>query len=114
MSTLREKVKHELDELTPVTLFFCAGWLLIHYAEQAIYFWRATGNFAEANRWLFSEIVWPHLWGVQPWMLVLPLPFCAFRELVRSVGRDRKLALLFCAPSSAPSNRIHQSETKTS
>ena len=167
MSTLGQKVKHELDELIPVTLFFFAafqllaltdalilkqygirvsifvtatigalvaakvvvitdhfalinrfpekpliynvvwktlvyfaGWLLIRYAEHAIHFWRATGSFSEANRRLFSEIVWPHFWGVQLWMFILLLGFCAFRELVRAQGRERMLALFFRDPQS--------------
>jgi hypothetical protein len=170
MSTLAQKVKHELDELIPVTLFFFvafqllaltdalilkeygirisifataaigalvaakvvvitdhfalvnrfpdkpliynvvwktliyfAGWLVIRYAEHFIHFWRETGNAAEANRQLFGKIVWPHFWGVQLWMAVLLLVFCAFRELVRAVGRERIIKIFFREPAT-PAN----------
>lgn len=81
------------------TLIYFIGWLLIRYAEHLIHFWRATGAFGEANRRIFSEIVWPHFWAVQLWMLILLLAFCAFRELVRAVGRQRVIALFFQSPS---------------
>lgn len=81
------------------TLIYFIGWLLIRYAEHLIHFWRATGAFGEANRRIFSEIVWPHFWAVQLWMLILLLAFCAFRELVRALGRQRVIALFFHPPS---------------
>ncbi|MCW1924462.1 hypothetical protein OKA05_17985 [Luteolibacter arcticus] len=80
------------------TLIYFAGWLLIRYAEHLIHFWRETGSFAGANRRLLDEIIWPHFWGVQLWMLVLLLVFCAFRELVRAVGRERVVAMFFRPP----------------
>jgi hypothetical protein len=162
MSTLGEKLKHELRELIPVTVFFfctfqllaltqalmleqfgirvsafltatvmalvvakvvlitdhfplvnrfsdkplsySVAWktaiyfiasLVVRYVEHVIHFWRQTGNFAEANRRLFEEIVWPHFWGVQLWLLILLLVYCTFREWVRALGRERVIAMFF-------------------
>jgi hypothetical protein len=162
MSTLGEKLKHELRELIPVTVFFfgtfqllaltealmlkqfgirvsafltatvmalvvakvvlitdhfplvnrfsdkpvsySVAWktaiyfiasLVVRYVEHLIHFWRQTGGFADANRRLFEEIVWPHFWGVQLWLLILLLVFCTFRELVRVLGRERVIVMFF-------------------
>ncbi len=162
MSTLGEKLKHELRELIPVTVFFfgtfqllaltealmleqfgirisafltatvmalvvakvvlitdhfplvnrfshkplshSVAWktaiyfiasLVVRYVEHLIHFWRQTGNFAEANRRLLDEIVWPHFWGVQLWLLILLLVYCTFRELVRDLGGQRVIAMFF-------------------
>jgi hypothetical protein len=168
MSTLGEKLKHELRELIPVTLFFFGTFqllaltqalmlrqfgihvpafltatvmalvvakvvlildhfplvnrfsdkplaysvvwktaiyfiasLVVRYIEHLIHFWRQTGTFAEANRRLFDEIVWPHFWGVQLWLLILLLVYCTFRELVRTLGRERVVDMFFhAAPGS--------------
>jgi hypothetical protein len=81
------------------TLIYFVGWLVIRYAEHLFHFWRATGGFGEANRRILSEIVWPHFWAVQLWMLILLLAFCAFRELVRALGSQRVIALFFHPPS---------------
>jgi hypothetical protein len=168
MSTLGEKLKHELRELIPVTVFFFGTFqllaltqalmleqfgirvsafltatvmalvvakvvliadhfplvnrfshkplgysvvwktaiyfiasLVVRYIEHLIHFWRQTGTFAEANRRLFDEIVWPHFWGVQLWLLILLLVYCTFRELVRTLGRERVVDMFFhAAPGS--------------
>jgi hypothetical protein len=82
------------------TLVYFAAWLLVRYSEHFIHFWRATGNPAEANSRIFTEIVWPHFWAVQLWMFILLLVFCTARELVRALGRERITALFFHAPAS--------------
>lgn len=165
MSNLGEKIKHELRELIPVTLFFFVAFQLLaltealmlkqygihlttflgatmlalivakvvvitdhfalvnrfpvkpliynvlwktliyfvaafafRYLEHLIRFWRRSADFAEANRRLFEEIVWPHFWAVQLWLLVLLFIYCAFRELVRALGRERIIAMFFTEP----------------
>jgi hypothetical protein len=80
-------------------IYFFAS-LAVRYAEQLIHFWRHTRDFATANRRLFDEVVWPHFWAVQLWLLVLLFSYCAFRELVRALGRDRILRMLFRDPPS--------------
>ncbi len=167
MSTLGEKVKHEIRELIPVTLFFFAAFQLLaltdalilkqygihlttflaatmlalivakvvvitdhfalvnrfpekpliynviwktliyftaaiafRYLEHLIHFWRKSTSFADANRRLFEEIIWPHFWVVQLWLLVLLLVFCSVRELVRALGRERLAGMFFTKPAS--------------
>ena len=172
MSNLGEKVKHELRELIPVTLFFFVAFQLLaltdalmlkqygihataffaatllalivakvvlitdhfalvnrfperpliynvvwktliyfiaalafRYIEHLIHFWRKSANFAEANRRLVDEIVWPHFWGVQLWLLVLLLVYCAMRELVRALGRERVTQMFFKEPAPPASTK---------
>jgi hypothetical protein len=168
MSSLREKVEHEIRELIPVTLFFFVAFQLLaltdalilkqygihvaifvgatllalvvakvvlltdhfalvnrfpekpliynviwktviyffaalafRYLEHLIHFWRTSAGFAEANRRLFEEIVWPHFWAVQLWLLILLLIYCAFRELVRALGRERIITMFFTEPATS-------------
>ncbi len=81
-------------------IYFTAS-LIVRYVEHLIEAWRGAASFAEANRHLIDEIVWPHFWGVQLWLLVLLLVYCALRELVRALGRDRIIRLFFPEPSIA-------------
>ena len=80
--------------LWKTAIYFVAS-LAVPYVEHLIHFWRQTGNFGEANPRLFDEIVWPHFWGIQLWLLILLLVFCTFRELVRALGSERVIAMLF-------------------
>ena len=172
MSTMGEKVKHELRELIPVTLFFFATFQLLaltdalilrqygihpatffaatmlalvvakvvvitdhfalvnrfpekpliwnviwktliyfsaalafRYLEHLVRVWRKSAGFADANRRLVEEIVWPHFWAVQLWLLVLLLIFCAFRELIRAIGRERIVSMFFTGPPPPPPSR---------
>ena len=52
-----------------------------------------------------DEIVWPHFWGVQLWLLVLLLVYCAIRELVRALGRERVTQMFFKEPASPVSTK---------
>ncbi len=78
-------------------IYFTAS-LFVRYLEHLIDAWRKTSGFAEANRRMFEEIVWPHFWAVQLWLLVLLLIYCTFRELIRALGRERIVALFFTDP----------------
>jgi len=62
---------------------------LVHYLEKLYDFWRETGGFAAANEKLLAEIVWPHFWAIQIFLLVIILMYCTLRELVRVIGKDR-------------------------
>jgi len=50
---------------------------------------------------LLNEIVWPHFWAIQLWLLVLLFFYCALRELVRALGADR-VRRMFFGPLEAP------------
>jgi len=81
-------------------IYFSASFV-VRYAEHVIHFWRQSGSFAEANRRLVEEIVWPHFWGVQLWLLILLLVYCSVRELVRALGRERVIRMFFRGPGGA-------------
>jgi hypothetical protein len=83
------------------TVIYLVASLVFRYAEHFIHFWRQTGNVAEANRRLIDEVVWTHFWGVQLWLLVLLFIYCAFRELVRVLGRERIIKMFFHDPPKA-------------
>lgn len=87
------------------TVIYFAASLAVRYVEHLVHFWRHSAAFAEANRRLLAEVVWPHFWAVQLWLLVLLLVYCAFRELVRALGRERIIQMFFTDPvSPAPKN----------
>ncbi|MFZ0255440.1 MAG: hypothetical protein WAN46_07310 [Gammaproteobacteria bacterium] len=69
--------------------------LLVRYVERLIPFIREHGNLALANRHLLDEVVWPHFWFVQIWLLVLFLMYCTLREFVRVIGRERVHHMFF-------------------
>jgi hypothetical protein len=69
--------------------------LLVRYVEHIIPFVRKQGSLIAANRQLMDEVIWPHFWAIQIWLLLLLLVYCSFRELVRALGRDRVLQMFF-------------------
>jgi hypothetical protein len=82
------------------TVIYVAAALVVHYLEHLIPVWWRVGNFASANRQLWDEIVWPHFWAIQLWLVVLLFLYCALRELVRVLGADQVRQLYFGSPES--------------
>jgi hypothetical protein len=64
--------------------------------------WWRLKDLEAANEHLLSEIVWPHFWAVQLWLLVLIFIYCIARELIRVIGRDQVKKIMFGARTSAP------------
>jgi hypothetical protein len=77
------------------TVIYMVAALLVRYLEHLIPFIREHGDLALANRHLLDEVVWPHFWFVQIWLLVLFLMYTTLREFVRVVGRERVLQMFF-------------------
>jgi hypothetical protein len=77
------------------TVIYAAAALLIHYLEHLVPLWWRTGDLGAAHRQLVHEIVWPHFWGIQLWLIVLLFVYCALRELIRAIGREQVLAMYF-------------------
>ena len=77
------------------TVIYAAVALLIHYLEHLVPLWWRTGELGVANRQLVSEIVWPHFWAIQLWLIVLLFVYCALRELIRAIGREQVMAMFF-------------------
>jgi hypothetical protein len=42
-----------------------------------------------------TETVWPHFWLIQIWLAVLFFVYCAMRELVRAVGKEKVVEMFF-------------------
>src|SRR3989440_5908510 len=77
------------------TLIYLVMATLIHYLERLVDFWRQAGGLVAGNRKLLAEIVWPHFWAIQILLVVLILIYCTMHELVRVLGRDKVLEMLF-------------------
>lgn len=75
--------------------------MLVHYLERLFDAWRATGSLAAANQKLLAEIVWPHFWATQIFLVVLILMYCSMRELVRVIGADKVREIFFGPPRRA-------------
>ena len=50
---------------------------------------------ARRTRQLMSEVVWPHFWATQLWLIVLIFVYCAMRELIRAIGREKIIEMFF-------------------
>jgi hypothetical protein len=74
--------------------------LFAHYLEHLLPLWWRLGSLRAANAHLRSEIVWPHFWAIQLWLVVLIFIYCAMRELVRVIGRQQVVRIFFGAPTS--------------
>jgi len=77
------------------TAIYVVAALFVHYLEHLVPIWWRTGNLGAANRQLADEIVWPHFWAVQLWLIVLLFVYCALRELVRAIGREKVVEMFF-------------------
>ena len=77
------------------TAIYVVAALFVHYLEHLVPIWWHTGDLSAANRQLATEIVWPHFWAVQLWLVVLLFVYCALRELVRAIGREKVIEMFF-------------------
>jgi hypothetical protein len=75
-------------------IYFLAA-LLVRYLEKVVPLLTKHESLIEANRHLVDEIMWSHFWLIQMWLAVLFTIFCALRELVRVIGRERVLHMFF-------------------
>ena len=69
--------------------------MLIHYLEHLVHFWREAGGFIAGNEKLLAEIVWPHFWAIQIFLVVVILMYCTMRELIRVIGGDKVRRMFF-------------------
>ncbi|WP_083552569.1 hypothetical protein [Syntrophotalea acetylenivorans] len=89
------------------TIIYMIAALLVSYIEQLLHFVREHGDLARANRHLLDEVVWPHFWAIQIWLLIIFLVFCSLRELIRILGRER-MARIFFGPSGTRVDQGHE------
>jgi hypothetical protein len=69
--------------------------LFVHYLEHLVPLWWSTGGLGAAQRRLMHEIVWPHFWAIQLWLVVLLFVYCSLREFVRAIGREKTIQMFF-------------------
>ena len=77
------------------TLIYLLLATLIHYLERLVDFWRQAGGLVAGNEKLLAEIVWPHFWAIQIILLVLIVMYCTMHELVRVIGKEKVVRILF-------------------
>jgi hypothetical protein len=80
------------------TVIYVAASLFVHYLEHLTPLWWRSASFTAANEELWREIVWPHFWAIQLWLIVLIFIYCASRELCRIIGRERVMQIFFGHP----------------
>jgi hypothetical protein len=88
-------------------LFFNVAWktaiyflvaLVFHYLEHLISFWREAGGLVAGNEKLLAEIVWPHFWAIQIFLVVMIFNYCVIHELARVLGPKRLWRMFFGLP----------------
>jgi hypothetical protein len=80
------------------TIIYALVAMLIHYIERLVDYWREAGGFIAGNEKLLSEIVWPHYWAIQIFLVTLILMYCTVNELIRVIGKDRARQIFFGLP----------------
>src|SRR5207249_10678273 len=80
-----------ISTLFPYTTLFRS----LHYLEHLVPVWWRTGDLVTANRHLATEVVWPHFWAIQLWLIILLFVYRSLRELVRANGREKVVDLFF-------------------
>lgn len=75
-------------------IYFLAA-LLLQCLERIVPLLLKHGSLMEAHRHLLTETVWPHFWLIQMWLAVLFFVYCAMRELVRAIGREKVIRMFF-------------------
>ncbi|GMW07642.1 MAG: hypothetical protein QY320_03015 [Gammaproteobacteria bacterium] len=83
------------------TIYFVVA-VFFHYLERLVDVWRETDGLIAANEKLLAEIVWPHFWAIQIFLLVLISMYCTMRELIRVIGTDKIRRIFFGPMPAAP------------
>ncbi len=69
--------------------------LFFRYLEALIPRLFKYQSWSLAHQHLQQEIVWPHFWAVQIWLLMLLLGYSIGREIVRAMGKRKILEMFF-------------------
>ena len=77
------------------TLIYLLMSAFIHYLERLVDYSRQAGGLLAGNEKLLAEIVWPHFWAIQIFLLVLIAMYCTMHEFTRVIGKDKVLRILF-------------------
>ena len=77
------------------TVIYMVVATLLHFLEHVIEFWRKTGSFLDGSKKMVEEIVWPHFWAIEIILFVLVVMYVTMHELVRLIGKEKTLRILF-------------------
>jgi len=75
-------------------IYFLAS-LLVRYLKQVVPLLIEHQSLADATWHFLSTTVWTEFWLIQMWLAVLFFIYCALRELIRLIGRDRIIDMFF-------------------
>lgn len=82
-------------------LIYFLSALLVQYLDRITPLLMTHEGLQEATRHAMTEIVWPHFWLIQMWLVVLFFAYCALRELVCAIGREKVFKMFFGSPGDA-------------
>jgi hypothetical protein len=77
------------------TFIYFFAVIVFRYLEHVVPLVIQFKDFIEANRHLFDAIILPHFLVIHMWLLVLFFVYCALRELVATLGRDKVVQMFF-------------------
>ncbi len=76
-------------------LIYLLAAVLVQYLESIVPLLRKHGGLMEAHHHLLAETIWAHFLLIQIWLVVLFFVYCAMRELVRAIGKDKVISMFF-------------------
>lgn len=68
---------------------------LIHYVERVIDNWKEAGGLVAAHEKMLADMVWPHFFAIEILLVVLIFNYVVLHEFIRTIGRDKALAMFF-------------------
>ena len=77
------------------TFIYKVAALIVRYVEHLVPLIREYKNLTVANSHLLDEVVWPHFWLIQLWLLICFLMYFTLRELGRILGREQVHSIFF-------------------
>lgn len=77
------------------TVIYFVAATVIHYLENLYDFWKQADGLLAGNQKLLAEIIWPHFWATEILLVAILFTYCMAREIVRVIGSDKALAMLF-------------------
>jgi hypothetical protein len=77
------------------TILYILVAFLVRFLEYLIPLWWQHRNFSIAIEHLLNEIIWPHFWAIQIWLICLFSVYVSFRELARTLGEERFIKIFF-------------------
>lgn len=81
------------------TAIYLVATALVRHLEQWAHRALELGSASAGHAALLEQVNWPRFWAVQIWLLVLFFGYTLVRELLRALGREELLRLIFLPPS---------------